>query len=367
MISHSLCADRSSGNPVGISKQRTPVMNALPRRSGFTLIELLVVIAIIGILMGLLLPAVQNAREAGRRATCTNNLRQIGLAIHAYEGKKSKLPGWANQLKGNGTSSLVVSWPTAILSNLERADVFNEWNELPTLPSDQSLYPVIDAFMCPTSPPDTETTGTLCYAANAGSGLERLTSTGAQAKGDGVFVSRVDVGSVKASSSNLDQITSGDGTANTLMVTEKCGTAVAPQMPLFGQVDLNTFGNTHWRMNENAPKVVMLPWTMPPTVVNLAADASPNPISNNYPAYRFPSSGHPGGVNVVFVDGHTYFLQESVQPNVYCQLITSNSKSKSSPPLSADLKDGYLDGNDTTTDQDGAAENKLPLLSNSMY
>ena len=67
---------------------------------------------------------------------------------------------------------------------------------------------------------------------------------------------------------------------------------------------------------------------MPVTVVNLAADANPDPISNNYPAYRFPSSAHPGGANVVFADGHTYFLQESVQPTVYCQLITSNSKSK---------------------------------------
>ena len=92
---------------------------------------------------------------------------------------------------------------------------------------------------------------------------------------------------------------------------------------------------------------------MPVTVVNLAADANPDPISNNYPAYRFPSSAHPGGANVVFADGHTHFLQESVQPRVYCQLITSNSKAKQTPPLSIDWADGSM----------GA----LPLLSDGDY
>ncbi len=88
------------------------------RHTGFTLVELLVVIAIIGILVGLLLPAVQAAREAARRMSCSNNLKQIGLAMHNYHDTNKSLPIGAQARWGQ-------SWSWAILPYLEQTALFN--------------------------------------------------------------------------------------------------------------------------------------------------------------------------------------------------------------------------------------------------
>src|SRR5436309_10604965 len=91
------------------------------RRLGFTLIELLVVIAIISMLVGLLLPAVQKAREAASRLQCANNLKQIGLAMHHYENVYERLPAtrlWA----GSAT------WAVLILPFLEQDNLFRQWS-----------------------------------------------------------------------------------------------------------------------------------------------------------------------------------------------------------------------------------------------
>lgn len=100
------------------------------RRTGFTLVELLVVIAIIGILVGLLLPAVQAAREAARRMSCSNNMKQIGLAMLNYESALKKFPiGFldtrptGNPLKDGGWS-----WATAILPFMEQTSVYNNFD-----------------------------------------------------------------------------------------------------------------------------------------------------------------------------------------------------------------------------------------------
>jgi prepilin-type N-terminal cleavage/methylation domain-containing protein len=101
----------------------TPVKNVKPSVRGFTLIELLVVIAIIAVLVALLLPAVQQAREAARRASCKNNLKQIGLALHNYHDTANSLPpGW---IGGNRWG-----WGAMILPQLEQSPLYNSFSSI---------------------------------------------------------------------------------------------------------------------------------------------------------------------------------------------------------------------------------------------
>jgi prepilin-type N-terminal cleavage/methylation domain-containing protein/prepilin-type processing-associated H-X9-DG protein len=102
-------------------------------RSGFTLVELLVVIAIIGILVGLLLPAVQAAREAARRMSCQNNLKQIGLALHNYEGTFGGLPPAAftadpRRSQPSGEDDDGFGWMVSILPFIEQQNLYTQLN-----------------------------------------------------------------------------------------------------------------------------------------------------------------------------------------------------------------------------------------------
>src|SRR5262245_48424226 len=93
----------------------------MSRRRGFTLVELLVVIAIMGVLISLLLPGVQKVREAANRATCQNNLKQIGLACHSFHDVNQALP--ACDLGDNWAS-----WAVLILPHLEQGNLYHNWS-----------------------------------------------------------------------------------------------------------------------------------------------------------------------------------------------------------------------------------------------
>ena len=126
---------------------------------GFTLIELLVVIAIIGVLIGLLLPAVQSAREAARRSQCSNNLKQIGLAMQTYHAALDVFPsGYVSLVTTTSPTAPELGpgwgWGTMVLNQLEQGPLFNAVNfSLPITDPASSTVRVasLSVFLCPSS------------------------------------------------------------------------------------------------------------------------------------------------------------------------------------------------------------------------
>jgi prepilin-type N-terminal cleavage/methylation domain-containing protein/prepilin-type processing-associated H-X9-DG protein len=283
-------------------------------RRAFTLIELLVVIAIIAVLIGLLLPAVQAAREAARRASCVNNLKQIGLAIQNYhdlvgccpaaflarkpfsDGKTDTGPGWG--------------WGTMILPELEQNVLYNAANfglEVKDPACSTAVSAVLSVYLCPSDPAQAGAFAVTdasnapvaqaapsSYAACMGDDQADTTSgLNNDGLGNGVFY--------RNSRTRLADIL--DGTSMTILVGERAWSNVKGTW-----VGVMTGGTTRRGPANRCPTTGALYY--PSATLVLAHCHLINTNSDPDGGLDDFSSRHPGGANFVFADGSVRFLKE---------------------------------------------------------
>jgi prepilin-type N-terminal cleavage/methylation domain-containing protein/prepilin-type processing-associated H-X9-DG protein len=279
---------------------------------GFTLVELLVVITIIAVLMGLLLPAVQAAREGGRRTVCQNNLQNLGVTLGRHDQQIGYLPGWRNlvSVSTGAVATGTASWPIALMPYIERNDIYKTVTAAGTVPT--AVF--VTTYVCPSSPPDSQSGPTLAYAGNCGSGSNLR-------KGDGLMLDTTIASGSISGRVSLDDLASLDGATHTLALSEKCGSTgglsqaswnVAPSVLSSSGTSFSNFSN-----GTTMYGVFGLVSGSTTKVINSSSAAQPG-------FYSQPSSNHPGGAVVAFADGHTEFIKDSLARQVYAQLLSSN-------------------------------------------
>ncbi|MFO0950110.1 MAG: DUF1559 domain-containing protein [Isosphaeraceae bacterium] len=288
-----------------------------PRRSGFTLIEVLVVIAVVGILLALLLPAVQSAREAARRIQCTNNLKQIALACQNYVDTHGAFPIGVPMtyesdpnMNGlwNGHSVFV-----AVLPYLEQQSLANTTNFNNSMyhPVNYTIHGVgLDVLHCPSDPsvatlesefvlmhdPLTVRFRYTSYAANTGTwNVEPFMHAPDERNAD--RNERVNGMFIPFRSVAIAEVT--DGLSNTFLLAERA----------HGKLTGSVYREAHWWADCTASDTRF--WTMFP--INPFNKMTDYNEYGYFPAYTSAASSfHPGGANFAFADGSVRYVQETI-------------------------------------------------------
>ncbi len=340
----------------------TPISDRKRGREGFTLVELLVVIAIIGILIALLLPAVQAAREAARRAQCSNNLKQIGLALHNYHDANKTFPfAWMVDLSaGLGPGMNAQCWGTRILPYLEQSALYDQYdsrypalNEFAAIPAVAQNLTVIKtpltAYVCPSTPggldrvydADLESGGfPVTYSAapsdyTAITGVRKAFSTLAYAGWTGsggregvLQYNGSDLENPAQKSSDSGRIGDvTDGTSNTAMIGERVGgdeiyvqggkRATTAQYPALTYLQLTNGGGWGDILNGEHWYQGSLHDGTDPT-----GDGGPCAVNcTNIRSSGFYSF-HPGGAQFALADGSVRFVSETVAAFAFASLTT---------------------------------------------
>jgi prepilin-type N-terminal cleavage/methylation domain-containing protein/prepilin-type processing-associated H-X9-DG protein len=316
------------------------------RPDGFTLVELLVVIAIVGVLVALLLPAVQAAREASRRSSCINNLKQLGVALQSFHSAQRRFP------PGRGGPAPMVFSPQAyLLPYVEEGSLEGQidFTAAPTSlviagisysgnANKPAASQVVRVLMCPTDVAEGRVLGSTFggtnYAANAGSGTLNF---GSLTKADGVFyiTSNIDFrkitdGSTYTAAFSERQLGDGQPQAaasrdNSQLMTWELSNAMS-----FGPTPCETAVSGSWYSQRGAK------WILG-NYGNTLYNHYYAPNSSQWDCMNLPQqmalmtarSNHPGGVNVSFCDGSVRFVDDNVRIEVWRAAAT---RAGSEPP-----------------------------------
>lgn len=299
------------------------------KKNGFTLVELLVVIAIIGVLIALLLPAVQQAREAARRMSCNNNLKQLALAMHMYHDTFNRLPS-GNVDGGSGTTLRRSCWVHSLLPYVEQKALNDEIrNENPTYTMDipARLKDVtLQAFQCPSNLADAKggngSSSGAPYRPSSDPGFGFKSSYVACAGSNNMKLGELN--GVFARNKYEPMASIKDGTSNTLIISE-CVARVQEDTGWGGAGGI--WGGSTWGgygfSTEYGPNTTVA------DQVYSADGSSPKypvvSVGSSYDELRnFARSYHPGGVNAASADGSVRFFADTIDLTTFNALGTRN-------------------------------------------